>query len=98
MCRQSIYGAKFNDEKIGLKAKPQRGSLAMANSGKNTNTSQFFIVLTSDETKLAKIHGKYVVFGKVVEGLETLDRLDQVGGGADGKPAENVWIGGCDVT
>lgn len=37
----------------------------MANSGKNTNSSQFFIVLTEDETKLKKLSGKYVIFGQV---------------------------------
>ena len=70
-----------------------RGALAMANSGKNTNSSQFFVVLTGDETKLAKMNGKYVVFGEVVSGWEVVDRLDEVGGGADGKSSVPVWIG-----
>ena len=48
-----------------MKRKMQRGSLAMANSGKNTNSSQFFVVLTNVETKLSKMNGKYVVFGEV---------------------------------
>jgi len=95
---QSMYGGKFADEKQGLKTKPRKGSLAMANSGKNSNSSQFFIVLTDDETKLAKISGKYVIFGKV-KGSEkcsdVLKRLDAVGGGEDGKPSEAIWIGGC---
>ena len=60
---QSIYSGKFNDDKVGLKAKFKRGSLAMANSGKNTNSSQFFVVLTNDEAQLAKLDGKYVQFG-----------------------------------
>lgn len=70
----------------------------MANSGKNTNTSQFFVVLTDEEDKLAKIAGKYVVFGRVKEGTgeEILRRLDDVGGDAiNGKPNVSVWIGGC---
>ena len=67
----------------------------MANSGKNTNSSQFFVVLTGDETKLAKMNGKYVVFGEVVSGWEVVDRLDEVGGGADGKSSVPVWIGAC---
>lgn len=92
---QSIYGGKFNDDKEGLKRKPRRGSLAMANSGKNTNTSQFFVVLTGDETKLAKMNGKYVVFGEVLSGWEVLDRLDEVGGGTDGKSSMPVWVGSC---
>ncbi|PIL29140.1 hypothetical protein GSI_09189 [Ganoderma sinense ZZ0214-1] len=92
---ESIYGGKFNDDKAGLKKKFSRGSLAMANSGKNTNSSQFFLVLTDDESKLAKMNGKYVVFGELKDGWEVLDRLDAVGGGADGKPSVRVWIGGC---
>ena len=69
----------------------------MANSGKNTNSSQFFIVLTDDEAKLNKMNSKYVVFGEVESGVEVLDRLDEVGGGADGKSSEPVWIGDCGV-
>ena len=72
----------------------RRGSLAMANSGKNANSSQFFVVLTDDESKLAKMNGKYVVFGELLEGWDVLDRLDEVGS-ADGKPSVPVWIGGC---
>lgn len=94
---QSIYGGKFNDDKEGLKRKMRRGSLAMANSGKNTNSSQFFIVLTDDETKLSKMTGKYVVFGEVESGIEVVDKLDEVGGGADGKSSLPVWIGDCGV-
>ncbi|PSR71464.1 hypothetical protein PHLCEN_2v12731 [Hermanssonia centrifuga] len=90
---ESIYGGKFNDEKEGLKRK-MRGSLAMANSGKNTNSSQFFVVLTNDENKLAKMNGKYVTFGDLDSGWEVLDRLDEVGSG-DGRPTIPVWIGEC---
>jgi cyclophilin family peptidyl-prolyl cis-trans isomerase len=52
-------------------------------------------VLTDDENKLAKLRGKYVMFGRVVEGWDVLERLNEVGGGLDGKPTTNVWIGGC---
>ncbi|TCD68754.1 hypothetical protein EIP91_009900 [Steccherinum ochraceum] len=92
---ESIYGGKFNDEKEGLKKKMKRKSLAMANSGKNSNSSQFFIVLTDDEAKLSKMNGKYVAFGVMKSGGEVLDKLDEVGGGADGKSSQPVWIGGC---
>jgi len=92
---QSIYGGKFNDDKAGLKTKLKKGSLAMANSGKNTNSSQFFVVLTDDEAQLAKLDGKYVHFGQLRDGWEVLDALDRVGGGADGKPTEPAWVGGC---
>lgn len=68
----------------------------MANSGsKNTNSSQFFIVLTEDESKLGKLHGKYVKFGQLQDGWSVLDKLDAVGGASDGKPVLPAWIGGC---
>ena len=67
----------------------------MANSGKNTNSSQFFIVLTDDEIKLSKMTGKYVVFGELQDGWEVLGRLNDVGGGPDGKPSMPVWVGAC---
>ncbi|KAI0341453.1 hypothetical protein BDW22DRAFT_1359016 [Trametopsis cervina] len=92
---ESIYGGKFNDDKEGLKQKMQRGSLAMANSGKNTNSSQFFVLLTDDESKLSKMNGKYVTFGQVEEGWHVLDKLNEVAGGMDGKSTQPVWIGGC---
>lgn len=72
----------------------QRGSLAMANSGKNTNSSQFFVVLTDDESKLSKMNSKYVVFGKVESGWDVLDILDEVGS-ASGTSTAPVWIGAC---
>ena len=92
---QSIYGGKFNDDRTGLKKKFTKGSLAMANSGKNTNSSQFFVVLTDNEAQLAKLEGKYVLFGQLRDGWEVLDSLDSVGGGSDGKPTEPAWIGVC---
>ncbi|KZO91053.1 hypothetical protein CALVIDRAFT_506107 [Calocera viscosa TUFC12733] len=88
---ESIYGGKFNDEKAGLKAKPVRGSVAMANAGKNSNTSQFFFVLSSDPAQLKKIYGKYVVFGQVVQGMDVLDKLNDIGTQVGG-PVLEVWI------
>ncbi|OZJ02934.1 hypothetical protein BZG36_04557 [Bifiguratus adelaidae] len=75
----SIYNGKFNDEKPGLAKKfDRKGLLAMANSGKNTNTSQFFITLAEDAKKMEKMNGKYVVFGEVVEGVHVLDEINKV--------------------
>lgn len=67
----------------------------MANSGKNSNSSQFFIVLTDEASKLSKMNGKYVAFADIKSGWEVLDKLDEVGGGSDGKSSKSVWIGGC---
>lgn len=96
MLLKSIYGGKFNDDKDGLKKEVKRGSLAMANSGKNSNTSQYFVVLAKDVSSWAKIKGKYVVFGDVLEGEDVLDKLDAVGA-ANGVPTDRVWVGECGV-
>ncbi|QRV85443.1 peptidyl-prolyl cis-trans isomerase, cyclophilin-type protein [Ceratobasidium sp. AG-Ba] len=91
---ESIYGGKFADSKEGLKKKPELGSLAMANSGKNSNTSQFFVVLTNNPSDLAKISGKYVVFGRVrstEDSKAILQRLSALAG-SDEKPVKPVWV------
>lgn len=72
----SIYGGKFNDEKAGLKLRHDaHGTLSMANSGKNSNTSQFYITLAD---ALPQLDGKHVVFGRVVGGLELLKRIGEL--------------------
>ena len=70
---ESIWGKKFKDDKGGLKLKhDKRGVLSMGNSGKNSNTSQFFITFAP----LKQLDGKHVVFGRVVEGMEVLDVIE----------------------
>lgn len=66
-------GYKFEDEINQNKL--VRGTLAMANSGPNTNGSQFFIV-TAKETSW--LDGKHTVFGKVIEGMENVDKIENV--------------------
>lgn len=66
-------GYKFEDEINQNKL--VRGALAMANSGPNTNGSQFFIV-TAKETPW--LDGKHTVFGKVIEGMENVDKIENV--------------------
>ncbi|GAA5842889.1 hypothetical protein JCM3766R1_005693 [Sporobolomyces carnicolor] len=97
---ESIYGGTFNDEKEGLKTPFELGTIAMANSGKNSNTSQFFVTLTSDAAKLKKLTGKYVAFGQsdlsVESSRECLERLNTLGDGKGGTRVP-VWIEECNV-
>ena len=68
----SIYGGKFNDDKAALKLKHESaGLLSMANSGRNSNTSQFFMTLAP----APKCDGKHVIFGEVIEGLSILHKI-----------------------
>lgn len=63
-------GYKFNDEPVSRDY--ERGTLAMANAGPNTNGSQFFVVLDDLRGKLPK---NYTIFGKVTEGLDIVDAI-----------------------
>lgn len=72
----SVYGTggpgyKFADEQNDLQM--VRGMMAMANSGPNTNGSQFFII-TAPETSW--LLGKHTLFGKVISGMETVDKIE----------------------
>ena len=92
---ESIYnGKKFKDERDGLSLQHDRkGIVSMGNSGKNSNTSQFFITFKA----LPQCDGKHVVFGEVVSGFEALDALASVGiepGNGD-KPMVPIQISDC---
>ncbi|TFK23014.1 cyclophilin [Coprinopsis marcescibilis] len=83
---KSIYGEKFADENFKLKhTKP--GLLSMANAGKNTNGSQFFIttVVTS------WLDGAHVVFGEVVEGMDLVKKIEGLGS-SSGTPKATITI------
>ncbi|MCX6152130.1 MAG: peptidylprolyl isomerase [Ignavibacteriales bacterium] len=91
----SIYGGEFEDElnpeTNSYKNGYDRGVLAMANKGENTNTSQFFIML-SDVPQMPK---KYTIFGKVIKGMNVVDKIaagkivPQMGP-TDGKPEQPI--------
>lgn len=84
-------GYKFNDELKGTEKYPQ-GTLAMANSGPNTNGSQFFIVTASPAASLPP---SYTVFGAVVSGMDTalkIENVKTVSPGQVDRPVEDVVI------
>ena len=66
-------GYSFEDELKGNPLKHERGIISMANSGPNSNGSQFFIT----HSPQSHLNGKHTVFGKVVKGLEVVDLIQQ---------------------
>ena len=80
-------GYKFEDEINNHKI--ERGALAMANAGPNTNGSQFFVVTTEAASWL---DGKHTVFGKVTNGMDAVDSIEGTQTGAQDRPAEDVVI------
>lgn len=85
-------GYQFADEPVSREY--ERGTLAMANAGPNTNGSQFFVVLADLAGKLPK---NYTIFGRVTDGMDTVDRIASVPtkrgpGGETSSPTEAVTL------
>jgi len=77
----------IKDEFNGIQ-KNNRGTIAMANAGPNTGSSQFFINLVNNNF----LDGKHPVFGKVVEGMDVVDAISQVRTDTNDRPLEEVRI------
>ena len=86
---KSIYGEKFADENFKVSFQGP-GELAMANAGPNTNGSQFFITTI----KCDWLTGKHVVFGKVIEGMDVVKKMESYGS-SSGKTKVNIAIADC---
>jgi peptidyl-prolyl cis-trans isomerase-like 2 len=84
----SIWGKSFADEFEGPNTHNARGVMSMANKGKNTNSSQFFITYR----QTPHLDRKHTIFGRVVGGMDTLSRLENVETDEKDKPIDDIEI------
>ncbi|KAI8355199.1 cyclophilin-like domain-containing protein, partial [Mortierella sp. GBAus27b] len=87
----------FADERHGLRKGVFRrpGVLAMANRGKNTNGSQFFLTIGQGPRWTKALEGSYVAFGEVVDGLSLLEMLNKISTDDQERPIQAITIIGC---
>ncbi|EWC48589.1 peptidyl-prolyl cis-trans isomerase-like 2 [Drechslerella stenobrocha 248] len=84
----SFWGKNFEDEVQGPYTHDSRGVLSMANKGKNTNSSQFYILYRAQ----AHLDRKHTVFGKVVGGMDVLDRMETTPTDSNDRPTQEITI------
>ena len=87
---ESIFGGKFADETFALKH-DGAGLLSMANSGPDSNGSQFFVTTAA----APHLDDKHVVFGKVVDGMDIVRRIESLETGDADRPVVDVLIADC---
>lgn len=85
---ESIYGEKFEDEITRNLKHTGAGVVSMANSGPNTNGSQFFITLKPAPF----LDGKHTIFGRIYSGMGVIQRMGMVATGEDDKPKNPITI------
>mmetsp|Transcript_35494 Transcript_35494/g.100485 ORF Transcript_35494/g.100485 Transcript_35494/m.100485 type:complete len:164 (+) Transcript_35494:200-691(+) len=87
-CIFGTANGKFPDEIVDSLRHSKRGILSMANSGPNTNGSQFFLTYS----KQTHLDGKYTIFGHVIDGQSTLDKMEKIPTGAADKPLQEIRL------
>ena len=87
---ESIYGHKFADENFKLRHS-EKGLLSMANAGRNTNGSQFFVTFVPT----SYLDGKHVVFGRVEKGFDLCQRVEKLRTNKEDMPMERVVVASC---
>ena len=85
---ESIYGGKFEDEITRNLKHTGAGIVSMANAGKNTNGSQFFVTLKSTPF----LDGKHTVFGRIYSGMSVIQRMGMVQTDSDDRPKNPIIV------
>lgn len=85
---QSIWGGYFDDEFVSTLKHERRGCLSFANLGPNTNGSQFFFTYA----RQPHLNGVYTVFGRLIDGLDTLDKMEKEPVSEKNRPMKPITI------
>ena len=86
---ESVYGAPFEDEFHSRLQFRRRGMVACANANEpNTNGSQFFLTYA----KMPHLNGKYTIFGRLIGGQDTLDKMERVPVGPKDRPVTDIKL------